>query len=376
MNERIPFLDLAAQFNGISGEVGAALNRVMASQAFILGPEVKALEAEVAHYCGCGHGIGVSSGTDALLVALMALGVGADDEVIVPTYSFFATAGVVSRLGAIPIFADIESDTFNMDMAHAARLVSGRTKAIIPVHLFGQCADMAPVLALAEHHGLAVIEDAAQAIGAEWEGRRAGSIGRIGCLSFFPSKNLGGMGDGGMCVTSDPDLAERLRVLRVHGSKPKYHHAVVGGNFRLDEMQAAVLRVKLPHLDAWTALRQHQADLYDHLWDVEGLLADGSVIAPRRSGGRHVFNQYVIRTDQRDALKTHLEERGIETQIYYPVPLNLQACFAGLGQGRGALPVAERAAATSLALPIFPELGDDRVRRVASAVSEFFAAHR
>lgn len=372
MSEHIPFLDLSAQFGGVRDDVNLAINRVMTSQAFILGPEVGSLESEIARYCGCQHGVGVSSGTDALLVALMALGIGAGDEVIVPTYSFFATAGVVSRLGAVPVFADIKADTFNIDPAHIAGLITGRTKAIIPVHLFGQCADMGEILALAEHRDLSVIEDAAQAIGAEWAGRRAGSMGRIGCLSFFPSKNLGGIGDGGMCVTNDPDLAERLRVLRVHGSKPKYHHAVVGGNFRLDEIQAAVLRVKLRLLDDWTAARQRQANLYDSLWRETGL-AGGAVTAPARSGGRHVFNQYVILTDRRDDLKRHLDVLGIETQIYYPLPLNLQTCFIDLGQGKGALPVAERIAATSLALPIFPELGEERLRRIVSAIGDFFA---
>lgn len=364
----VPLLDLKAQYATIETEIRAALDRVLASQVFIMGPEVEACEREVAAYCGARHGIGVSSGTDALLVGLMALEVGPGDEVIVPTYSFFATAGAVARLGAKPVFIDIDPATFNIDPEACARAVTPRTKAIIPVHLFGQCADMDAILEIGRRHAIPVIEDAAQAIGAGHGGRRAGSLGTLGCFSFFPSKNLGAFGDGGMVTTNDDSLAERLRVLRVHGAKPKYHHHLVGGNFRLDALQAAVVRVKLGHLESWSAARQANARLYDELLDgIPGL------VRPARTGHRHIFNQYVIRTPRRDALMAHLKDQGIGCEVYYPVPLHRQECFRPMDGVVAPLPEAERAAVESLALPIYPELSPDQIRQVAGAISDFLA---
>lgn len=359
----VPLLDLKAQFATIEGEVREAIDRVLASQHFILGPEVEACEREVAAYCGARHGIGVSSGSDALLIALMALGIGPGDEVITSTYTFFATAGAVARLGARPVFVDIDADSFNLDPDAVARAVTPRTRAIIPVHLFGRCAEMGPIRAVAARAGLAVIEDAAQAIGAEYAGRRAGQLGHMACFSFFPSKNLGAFGDGGMVVTDDDALAERLRVLRAHGSKPKYHHALIGGNFRLDAMQAAVVRVKLRHLDAWTAARQANAARYERL-----LAGIPGLALPSFGRHRHVINQYCVRTLRRDHLLNGLKQRGIGTEVYYPVPLHMQECFAELGQPAGCLPVAEAAARESLALPIYPELSEAQLAEVATAI--------
>lgn len=357
----VPLLDLKAQFAAIEPEIRVAIDAVLASQHFILGPEVEAFEQELAAYCGARHGIGVSSGTDALLLALMALGVGPGDEVVTTPYTFFATAGAIARLGARPVFVDIDPLTWTLDPNGIARALTPRTKAILPVHLFGQCADMAPILESAD--GIPVIEDAAQAIGADLHGRRAGTLGTLACFSFFPSKNLGGFGDGGMVTTNDDTLAETMRVLRVHGAKPKYHHALLGGNFRLDALQAAVLRVKLRHLDAWTAARQHNASRYDSLLaDIPGLSL------PRIVTGRHVFNQYIVRTARRDDLQAMLKSRGIGCEIYYPLPLHLQPCFAGLGYGKGSLPQAEAAAGETLALPIYPELSEAQVTEVAAAV--------
>jgi dTDP-4-amino-4,6-dideoxygalactose transaminase len=364
---RVPLLDLKAQYASIRDEVRAAIDRVCDSQQFILGPEVEALEREVAAFCGVGHAVGVSSGTDALLVALMALGVGAGDEVITPAYSFFATAGAVARLGARPVFVDIEPGTFNLDAAQVKGKVTARTKAVLPVHLFGRCAEMDPLLGL----GVPVVEDAAQAIGArDGKGRRAGATGRVGCFSFFPTKNLGGFGDGGMVVTDDGELAERLRVLRVHGSKPKYYHRVVGGNFRLDALQAAVLRVKLKHLPRWSEGRRANAERYRRLFAEEGLTTD--VRLPGDVPG-HIYNQFVVRARQRDRLRAHLEKEGIGTEVYYPVPLHLQECFAPLGHRKGDFPQSEAAAADSLALPIYPELAESQQRHVVSAVGAFFS---
>jgi dTDP-4-amino-4,6-dideoxygalactose transaminase len=368
----VPLLDLKAQFASIEGDVRAAIDRVLTSQHFIMGPEVEACEREVALYSSCRHGIGVSSGTDALLVALMALDIGAGDEVITTPYSFFATAGVIARLGAKPVFVDIRPDSYNIDPERIEAAITPRTKAIMPVHLYGQCADMDPILAIAARHGLPVIEDAAQAIGAEDKGRRAGSMGTIGCFSFFPSKNLGAFGDGGMVVTNDDALAEKLRVLRVHGSKPKYFHKIVGGNFRLDALQAAVVRVKLGHLDAWTAARQRNAALYDVKLAESGVTAKGLAL-PAVCRNRHIFNQYVLRTERRDELQARLKERGIGTEIYYPQPLHLQECFAGLGYGIGDMPQAEAAAKQTLALPIYPELTVAQIDEVVGAVSEALA---
>lgn len=363
----VPLLDLKAQFVTIEDEIRAAMDRVLASQYFIMGPEVEALEREVAAYSQCAYGIGVSSGTDALLVALMALEIGPGDEVITTPYTFFATAGCIARLGAKPVFVDIAPRTYNIDPAQIEAAVTPRTKAIMPVHLFGQMADMAPIMALAERHNLAVIEDAAQAIGAEYKGRRAGSIGHLGCFSFFPSKNLGGFGDGGMVVSNDPALADRVKLLRGHGARPKYHHQVVGGNFRLDAIQAAVLRVKLRHLDEWTAGRQHNAACYRELFAAAGL---AGVELPRENGaGRHIYNQFVIRLKQRDSLIAHLKARQIGHEVYYPAPMHLQACFAELGHRAGDFPESEAAAQETVAIPIYPELTAAQQQVVVNAIA-------
>jgi dTDP-4-amino-4,6-dideoxygalactose transaminase len=364
----VPLLDLKAQYATIRGEVRAAVDAVMESQYFILGPEVEALESEVAAYSGCKFGIGVSSGTDALLLALMALDIRPGDEVITTPFTFFATAGSVARLGARPVFADIEPESFNLDPAGVEKAVTPRTKAIIPVHLFGQCAEMDPIMEIARRRKLAVVEDAAQAIGSEYRGRRAGSIGTVGCFSFFPSKNLGGFGDGGMIATNDAELAERMKVLRNHGAKPKYHHKLVGGNFRLDALQAAVLRVKLRRLDDWSAARQRNAARYRKLF--AELVPSGAVRCPAElPGRRHIYNQFSIRSEKREAIKARLVERKVGTEIYYPVPLHLQECFADLGHQPGSFPESERAALTALALPIYPELTEAQQRYVVETVA-------
>jgi len=366
MSMQVPLLDLKAQFTQIEAEVREAIDKVLASQRFILGPEVTALEQEVATYSGCDHGIGVSSGSDALLCALMALGVGPGDEVITTTFSFFATAGCIARLGAKCVFVDIEPDTYNIDPKQVASAITERTKAIIPVHLFGQCADMDPILDVAAEKGIAVVEDAAQAIGATYKGRPAGSMGTLGCLSFFPSKNLGAFGDGGMIVTNDAEQAETCRVLRTHGAKPKYYHRRIGGNFRLDALQAAILRVKLKHLNAWSEARRRNAARYD------ALFADSPVECPRiRPENVSIYNQYVIRVPRRDELKAALAEQGVGSEIYYPVPLHLQECFADLGYRPGDLPVAEQAAQEVLAIPIYPELTESMQQYVAQRILEF-----
>lgn len=368
----VPLLDLKAQYAAIREEVRAAVDRVLESQYFILGPEVEALEAEVAAYCGCRYGIGVSSGSDALLVALMALDVQPGDEIITTPYTFFATAGAIVRLGARPVFVDIDPATYNLDPAALEGAVTPRSRAILPVHLYGQMADMEPVMAVAERHGLAVIEDAAQAIGAEYRGRRAGSIGHLGCFSFFPSKNLGGIGDGGMVTTNDAALADRVKLLRGHGARPKYHHKVVGGNFRLDAIQAAVLRVKLGYLDQWTAGRQRNAQSYRRLFAESGLAGEGLVSLPVDAGyGRHIYNQFVIRSERRDELAHHLKQAQIGTEVYYPVPMHLQECFADLGLSVGAFPQSEAAARETLALPIYPELTEGMLARVVDEIRGF-----
>ncbi|HSZ06974.1 MAG TPA: DegT/DnrJ/EryC1/StrS family aminotransferase [Steroidobacteraceae bacterium] len=387
----VPLLDLKAQFAQIRSEVMPIIEQVCESQRFILGEHVLALEAEVARYCGSSAGIGVSSGTDALLLALMALGVGAGDEIITSPFTFFATAGTIARLGARPVFCDIDPVSFNLSPAavqdfverqcrvQAGQLINratgGRIKALMPVHLYGQSADMQPLMAIAGAHGLKVVEDAAQAIGTEYQGTRVGSIGDIGCFSFFPSKNLGAFGDAGLCTTNDAQLAESMRVLRVHGGKPKYFHSVIGGNFRIDELQAAVLRVKLKYLDGWTEGRRRNAAFYDAAFAASGL-AD-RVVTPRAAkNGRHIFNQYVVRVQNRDALKDFLTGRGIGTEIYYPVPLHLQQCFAYLKHAAGDFPESERAARETLALPIYPELAQAQLEAVVAAVAEFHAAGR
>jgi len=367
----VPLLDLHAQYAGIRDEVRAALDRVIESQVFILGPEVEALEREVAAYSGCAWGIGVSSGTDALLVALMALGIGVGDEVITTPYTFFATAGSLVRLGARPVFVDIDPRTYNIDPARIEAAITPRTRAIMPVHLFGQMADMDPIMAIAERHHLAVIEDAAQAIGAEYRGRRAGSIGHIGCFSFFPSKNLGGFGDGGMVTTNDAQLAERVRLLRGHGAKPKYFHRLVGGNFRLDAIQAAVLRVKLTYLDDWTAGRQANAARYRELLAA----ADIPLDVPCDAGhGRHIYNQFIVRTARRDDLMAALKTHQIGSEVYYPLPMHLQECFADLGYHTGDFVHSEQAAQQTLAIPVYPELTPVQQERVVEVLSAFFTA--
>jgi len=386
----VPLLDLKLQYQALRGEIEAAIREVCASQAFILGPAVKELERQIAEYSGCRYGIGVSSGTDALLVALMALEIGSGDEVITSPFTFFATGGTIARVGARPLFCDVEPATFNLDPAALRRMIAercerrngalrnratgGRIAALMPVHLYGQVAEMSPLLEIAREHSFPIIEDAAQAIGAEDAARRrAGSIGDIGCLSFFPTKNLGAFGDAGMCVTNDARLAERLEILRVHGGKPKYYHALIGGNFRIDELQAAVLNVKLPHLDAWSAARQRNAAFYDGAFAAARLGDALTTPMPPRSG-RHIYNQYVVRARDRDALRKHLAERGVGTEIYYPVPLHLQQCFAYLQHRAGDFPQAERAARETLALPIYPELAERQLQYVVDTIADYYRA--
>lgn len=377
----IPILDLKAHHTPMRGELLAAIEKVLDSNAFILGAAVQELEDNVASYCQSKFAIGVSSGTDALLIALMALDIQAGDEVITTPYSFFATAGCIARLGAVPVMVDIDPVSFNINPAGIEAKITSKTKAIIPVHLYGQAADMEPIMAIAAKHKLAVIEDGAQAIGTDYkDGRRACSIGTMGCLSFFPSKNLGALGDGGMVTTNDPDLAEKLKVLRVHGSKPKYYHKLIGGNFRLDSIQAAVLNVKLKYLDQWTAKRQSNAKLYTELFQKTDLVSGGKVVLPKPVymdsgvGHYHIYNQFVIRVEDRDNLRTYLQkEKGIGTEIYYPVPFHLQECFAYLGLKRGDFPESEKAADSTLALPIFPELTDSQIAEVVSAVQSFYS---
>ena len=370
MTARVPLLNLHAQYEPLRGELLTAIARVCDSQRFILGPEVDAFEAEVAAAIGVGHAIGVSSGTDALLAAMMAIGVGPGDEVVTSTYSFFATAGCIVRLGARPVLVDIDPDTYNLDPGAVAAAVTPKTKAIIPVHLFGQSADLDPILAVAQRVGARVIEDACQAIGARYKDRPVGAIGDLGCFSFFPSKNLGAFGDAGLVTTNDADLARRVRVMRAHGAQVKYHHDQVGGNFRLDALQAAVLRVKLPHLPGWTSGRQLNAERYRALF--RGADPDQRVRLPAEAPyATHVYNQFAIRVPRRDELRAFLESNGIGTEVYYPVPFHLQRCFADLGYAPGAFPEAEAAAAESLALPIYAELTNDQLRRVVDGVTGF-----
>jgi dTDP-4-amino-4,6-dideoxygalactose transaminase len=375
----VPLLDLKAHHEPLHKEVMTAIEQTFRSQAFILGPDVAKLEERVASYCQTQFGIGVSSGTDALLIALMAIGIGPEDEVITSPYSFFATAGAVARLGAKPVLVDIDPRTYNIDPSKIGKAITSKTKAMIPVHLYGQCADMAPMLDLAQRHNLKVIEDAAQAIGSEYhDGRRAGSMGTIGCLSFFPSKNLGALGDGGMVVTNDQELAERIKVLRVHGGKPKYYHKLIGGNFRLDTIQAAVLNVKLNYLDDWTRRRQENAGRYETLFQQSGLVQKGKVRLPatvyRESGAKHyhIYNQFVLRVEKRDGLMAYLKEKGIGTEIYYPVPFHLQECFRYLGHKEGDFPESERAAKETVAIPIYPELSSAQQVEVVESIASFF----
>jgi dTDP-4-amino-4,6-dideoxygalactose transaminase len=370
---KVPLLDLKAQYQTIRDEVLSVTKDLFETQLFILGKQVEELEEEIAGYCQVKHAVGVSSGTDALLISLMAAGVGPGDEVITSPYTFFATVGSIVRTGATPVFADIKEDTYNIDPQGIRDKLTARTRAIIPVHLYGQCCEMEPILELADTHGLMVIEDAAQAIGSECENRRAGGLGDMGCFSFFPSKNLGAFGDGGIVTTASDSLCDKLKILRVHGSHPKYYHQVVGGNFRLDALQAAIILVKFPYLDEWIAHRQANARLYRKLFRAEGL--DGMIKLPAEKKGRHVYNQFVISVPgQRDELVRFLSESDIGTEVYYPVPMHLQPCFANLDAKEGDFPVAEAAAKTTLALPIYAELTDEQQTYVVQKIKAFYAS--
>jgi dTDP-4-amino-4,6-dideoxygalactose transaminase len=373
----VPLLALDRQYALLREEIREAINRVCDSGRFVLGPDVADLEAELARALDVPHVISCASGSDALLLALMALGVGAGDEVIVPSYTFFATASAVTRLGAVPIFADIDPVTYLVDPRDVEKKIGPRTRAIVPVHLFGRTADMDALGPIAAKAGLPIVEDAAQSILSTWRGRCSGGLGDVGCFSFYPTKNLGGAGDGGFLTTTRDDVARSLRLLRVHGMEPRYYHEVIGINSRLDSIQAAVLRVKLPHLDAWTTSREVNAARYAECFTEYDL--SGRVAVPGdEPRGRHVWNQFVIRVldDSRDALRAHLAKQGIGTEIYYPVPLHLQKCFAHLGWAKGDLPETERAAEQTLALPIFPELEAAELRTVVARIAEFFAATR
>lgn len=386
----IPFLDLKAQYKSIRDEINQKILDVVSSQKFVLGSEVEDLEKEIAEYSSVKSGVGVSSGSDALIISLMAFDVGENDAVITTPFTFFATAGAISRLKARPIFCDIEEKGYNLDPEkfeellrdHAKEQRSSSIKAVIPVHLYGQCVDMTPILDLAKKHGLFVIEDAAQAIGSEYPApdgqKKACSMGDVGILSFFPSKNLGGFGDGGMVLTNDEQLAQKLKLLRVHGSRNKYFYDILGGNFRLDALQAAVLRVKLKHLDEWQRKRRERASYYDRIFTESGLVEEGQVQIPealyRDSGTEyfHTYHQYVIRVRDRDKLQEHLNEKKVSTAVYYPLPLHLQKCFSYLGYKEGDFPVAEKAAREVLALPVYPELTTDQQDYVVSSINEFY----
>ncbi|MEJ5261531.1 MAG: DegT/DnrJ/EryC1/StrS family aminotransferase [Ignavibacterium sp.] len=385
---KVPLLDLKPQYQSLKKELDEAIIRVAESQYFIMGPELSEMEKEFQNYLNVKHAWGVSSGTDALLLALMALDIKPGDEVIVPTYSFFATAGVVSRLFATPVFVENDPVTFNIDPKDFEKKITSSTKAVIPVHLFGQSAEMDEIMKIANAHNLYVIEDAAQAIGTQYkDGRFVGTIGHIGCFSFFPSKNLGGYGDGGLIVTNDDKLSEIIRIKRVHGGEPKYYHKVIGGNFRLDAIQAAVLRVKLPHLQSWSEKRQQNAKRYNQLFIEAGLAEEpgktkfdekNKVLLPKavyeNSGVKnyHIYNQYKIRVEKRDALREFMTKHEIGTEIYYPVPFHLQECFADLGYKKGDFPISEFSANTSIALPIYPELTDEQLQYVVSVIKKFF----
>lgn len=380
---KVPLLDLKKQFEKIKDEVMEATEEVYESQYFIQGPKVEELEKKIAEYCGCQYAVGVSSGTDALLISLMAAGVGAKDLVITTPYTFFATAGSIARLGAIPLMVDIDEQTYNMDPVLLGQAISSldegmrsSLKAIIPIHLFGQCAEMAPIMEFAVKNNLVVIEDAAQAIGAEYQFpdgkiKRAGSMGEYGCFSFFPSKNLGAFGDGGMVTTNDPDVYDRLKILRVHGSRPKYYHKLIGGNFRLDALQAAILIVKLKYLDEWSEKRIRNANLYRKLLKE---IDPGDISLPLEKEKRHIYNQFVLRVaSKRDALKKYLNEKGVGCEIYYPVPLHMQDCFQYLNLREEAFPVSVKAASETLAIPIYPDLEESQINYVADNIGEFLS---
>lgn len=380
---KIPLLDLKAQYAAIKEEVKPAIDEVLESQYFILGPKVGELEEKIAAYSNTKYAVGLSSGTDALLASLMAIDIKPGDEIITTPFTFFSTAGVIARLNARPVFVDIDPVTYNIDPQKIEPAITSKTKAVIPVHLFGQCADMDPIINIARRHNLTMIEDAAQAIGAEYKGKKAGSLGHIGNFSFFPSKNLGGYGDGGMAVTNDKDLYEKLNILRTHGSKPKYYHKIVGGNFRLDALQAAVLLIKLKHLDDWSQKRRENAEYYDRKFKDSSLTENGHISLPipvyKNNGDRnyHIYNQYTIRiqdSNLRDKLRTYLKESGIGSEIYYPLPLHLQECFQHLGYNKGDLPESEEAAASVLSLPIYPELTRTQQDHIVQKLTEFFKA--
>ena len=370
----VPLLDLDVEYAPLREQLLAAVTRVLDNHQFILGPEVSALERELSAAIGVPHAIGVSSGTDAILASLMAAGIRAGDEVITSTYSFFATAGCISRVGATPMFVDIDPVTYNLDARAVAAAVTPRTRAIIAVHLYGQVADMEPLGAVAAQSGAALIEDACQAIGARYRGRAAGAIGDYGCFSFYPSKNLSACGDGGLVTATDEARAERVRLIRQHGAQPKYYHRLIGGNFRLDAVQAALLRVKLPHLPEWTAARRRNAERYARLFREHALEERGVVLPVERDGNVHVYNQYVIRGPRRDDLRNHLKTRGVGTEVYYPVPFHLQECFADLGYRAGQFPHAEAAAQQTLALPIFPGVTEAQQAHVVQSVAEFYTS--
>ena len=365
----VPLLDLTRQYQGLKTDIDAAVARVLAHAKFIMGPEVATFEKEVSEKLGVAHAIGVASGSDALILALRAVGVGPGHEVIVPTFSFFATAGSVTHVGATPVFCDIRSDDYNIDLDLVEKKITPKTKAIMPVHLFGQMPDMERLRRIADEHDLAIVEDAAQAIGASYKGTTAGRWGKAGCFSFFPSKNLGAAGDGGMIVSDDPNVAENVRILRTHGAKPKYYHGIIGYNSRLDTIQAAILSVKLKHLDKWTEQRRAHADVYDR--ELSGV---GDLILPKRTGGAyHIYNQYTIATARRDALRDQFKSLGIGMEVYYPLPLHSQKCFEGLPGAGGSLPVAEQATQTVISIPIFPEMTESEQAVVIEAIKSFFA---
>lgn len=367
----VPLIDLARTHAPLEAELKAAFERVLHANSYIMGPEVTRFEAACAEYLGVKHALGVSSGSDALLLALMVLEIGPGDEVICPSYTFFATAGAIWRLGAKPVFVDCDPLSYNLELSQVEAKITPQTKALIPVHLFGQTAPLGPLRELAQRHKLPLIEDAAQAIGAAWQGHNAGTVGEFGCFSFFPSKNLGGFGDGGLLTSQDDTLAEKARILRTHGSKPKYYHHYVGGNFRLDALQAALLQVKLPHTDSYAQKRQAKAARYTQLLNEAGRPEQMTLPAPVSADFKHVFNQYILRlqnSEQRDSLMAYLNEQKIGNAIYYPVPLHLQACFADLGYREGDLPVSELAAKTTLALPIFPEMTNEEQDYVIEAL--------
>jgi dTDP-4-amino-4,6-dideoxygalactose transaminase len=386
---KVPLLDLKPQYKSLKKEIDETLIRIAESQYFILGPEVDKMEKAFNEYLGCKHSLGVSSGTDALLIALMAIDIKPGDEVIVPTFSFFATAGVVARMNAIPVLVDSDHVTFNIDPAEVEKKITPKTKAIIPVHLFGQSCEMDQIMAIARKRNIKVIEDAAQAIGAQYkDGRCVGTIGDIGCFSFFPSKNLGCFGDGGLVTTDDDYLGKKLRILRVHGGEPKYYHKIIGGNFRLDALQAAVINVKLPYLNSWSEKRRQNAGTYTKLFIERGLAAEegrvkfdnkNKVLLPKAvyknlAGtikNYHIYNQYIIRVEKRDELRKYLAEKEISTEIYYPVPFHKQECFSYLDYKPGDFPIAEQAADTSIALPIYPELTVEQLTYVVDMIKEF-----